>query len=72
MFDRFGEGEILFFELEGDYSRFEGVLINSVENQELQKELTSLVFDEEGGIKLKSFSRPTRDWDVFVRCGFIP
>jgi len=65
--------EIFFFELEGDYSKFDGVFIGSAEDDEtLQEQLCALVYNEETGDFLqKKLGAPTKDWDVFVRCGAL-
>jgi hypothetical protein len=70
-----------FFELAGDLSRFhdvyinaevpEGVVHTSDEYEALQEELTDIIFDETGEMKLDEIEAPTKDWDFFIRCGLI-
>ena len=76
MFEMFGEGETFFFELEGDYSRFDGVLLNSYTDDVavviLQQELSEIVFSDLGVVLVTKLDKPTKDWDVFVVCGLIP
>lgn len=35
-------------------------------------ELTELVYDLEGKHKVAFIDKPTKDWDYYVECGFIP
>lgn len=58
-----------FFELEGDYSHLNKKYVNSDPWSET-KELNDLVYDEKGNYKVETLEQPTKDWDVFVRCGF--
>lgn len=68
-----------FLELSGDYSKFNNIFINEyIDNSEgaelaykLQQELTDLIYDESGNYKVQFMNTPTKDWDVFVVCGFI-
>lgn len=69
----------LFLELDGDYSRFNKVFINEHIDLDddsdliytLQKELCDLIYDENGNYKVTFTDSPTKDWDVFVSCGFL-
>lgn len=72
-----------FFQLEGDFSRFNNVIANATnpadmnltveEFDALCDELEELVYDKEKGTpKVKMMSRPTKDWTHFVYCGFAP
>jgi len=76
MFEMFGEGETFFFELEGDYSRLNGVLLNSYTDDdavaELHQELFEIVFSDSGEVLVEKLDKPTKDWDVFVTWGLIP
>lgn len=62
-----------FFEFDGDLSRLNGVYINEVGvDFELEKELFNLVFvDDTGKFKVPVLESPTKDWDIFIRCGFL-
>jgi len=74
--------ESYFFELEGDYSRFNGVYINmnapkgvdKEEHEKLSNELNDVMYDKNGNnrvtdaLKLKA---PTKDWTHFVKCGMF-
>lgn len=64
-----------FFELEGDYSRFNGIYINQFTNKQtvetLQQELADLIYNEHGYYKVKFENEPSRDWSIFVHCGFL-
>lgn len=65
--------EILFFELEGDYRHLDQVFINSGDNLSKEDELFKLLILEETGEFLHRWkSAPTKDWDFFISCGFIP
>jgi len=37
-----------------------------------QNELNNLVYDDKGKHKVTFLPGPTKDWDFFVECGFIP
>lgn len=64
--------EPCFFELKGDYSRFNGIYINNDTHLKLENELNSIIFDEiTGSFKLDLLEKPTRDWNYFVKCGFL-
>lgn len=70
-----------FFELEGDQSRFHDVYINadvpegvehtSEQYEALQDALADVIFSEDGEIKIDEIEAPTKDWDFFIRTGFI-
>jgi len=70
--------ESFFFELEGDYSRLQGILINSDPEdgfdpklyEKLSQELNEIVYDANGRYKVTQIDKPTKDWDHFVKCGF--
>lgn len=71
-----------FFVLEGDYRKFDGIYINTYtgdmdkDNQKkydrLQNQLTDLMYTEDGQYKQQFVSEPTKDWDFFIHCGFLP
>lgn len=79
LFEQF-EKAAFFFELEGDYRHLQDVYINSyiqgkekAKGKALQDELCNLVYDQETGkTKVIKLTEPTKDWDYFVHCGFIP
>jgi len=70
-----------FFELEGDYSRFNEIYINGsgpkgkaaqAAYEKLTDELNSLVYDPtEGTVLVPKLDAPTKDWSHFVKCGMI-
>lgn len=70
-----------FFELEGDYTRFNDIYINATgpkgkaaqaAYEKLTTELSTLVYDPETGNKLiPTLDAPTKDWTHFVKCGMI-
>ena len=63
--------KIQFFELEGCYTQFDGVVVNDFDsNKKLSEDLCAIIFDEEGNYKVKLFNEPTKDWDFFVKVGF--
>lgn len=47
------EGLPKFARVDGDWSRFDGVIINSCEKEDLQDELTALLYDQEGNRKIE-------------------
>lgn len=67
-----------FLELEGDFSCYDNVYINAdsktIAEQDLQDELCSYIFTKEGKYKpgLTFLREPTKDWDIFIHCGFLP
>lgn len=72
LFDE-GYGDIFFFEFDRDLSHLNNAYINSVNTPEaLENELQELVYDEGGRVQLPKLDQPTRDWDVFIRCGMLP
>jgi hypothetical protein len=71
-FDGFGEYDSGFFELEGDYSHLDGTVMNETEDQDKQKELSKILYDDEGNDQQELQHAPTKDWDFYVYCGFMP
>lgn len=85
MWQEVNDGELTpkFLDLTGDFSRFHNVFVNQwtdkdeigvdehkrIEN--LQQELNDFMYDLEGKPRHKFLSEPTRDWSIFVHCGFI-
>lgn len=68
---------IKYLVVDGDWSRFEGVFINSVDNEELQNELSALVYDSDYQFAIpevtkQEFANAIRDGAEIVECGFIP
>jgi len=70
------------FELEGDYSHLNKVYLNAVRPEDAdpadwkrkQEELSNLLYGADAYEKLKVtfIAQPTKDWDYFVECGFLP
>lgn len=75
-----------FFDLEGDFSRFHGVYINTClpedsphseeEYAALQLELFELMFyaenhEQEGELKITECAIPTKDWTHYALCGLV-
>ena len=58
-----------FFELIGDYSHLNETFINAAEDEAKNDELTSLVYDHEGSLKVIQLAAPTSDWTHFVKVG---
>lgn len=63
--------ESYFFELEGDYSNLNDIYINSSSDKEKVQLLSELVFTSDGIIKINKMKEPTKDWDIFIKCGLI-
>lgn len=64
--------ETFFFEVEGNFKKFNNVYIGSVsDDKSLQQELNDLVYDENGGRKVKVLDEPTTDWTYFVKAGIL-
>jgi hypothetical protein len=83
LFERFGWGDTQFLELEGDFHHLDGVFINALppknfkggkrKYEKLCEELYALLYTEDHGERsLPWRSSPTKDWDVFIRCRFVP
>ena len=69
------------FELEGDYSHFSKIYINECCPEDVdpavwerkQDELSKLLLHEDTGLaRYENLGCPTKDWDFFVECGFLP
>jgi hypothetical protein len=63
--------------IDGDWNRFQGVYINSVEEQDLQDELVKLVYDGSGKellpfVTIDVFAEAIREGAAVVECGFLP
>jgi hypothetical protein len=67
------EKESSFFCLfEFDVTRFDRVYINDSQTPvSLQNELVEFFYDSEGKFKFPKLYKPTRNWEHFVKCGFI-
>jgi len=68
---------ISYFIVDEDWTRFQGVYINSLKNEKLQKELGAKVYSEEGifqpaKIDISDFVVEIREGAKLVECGFIP
>ncbi len=69
-----------FLELEGDFRHLNDVYINTyIEDEGEQTEynkkveqLNNLLYKEDGHYKVTFLSEPTKDWDYFIHCGFLP
>lgn len=73
-----------FVELPGDYRHLNDVYINAscpseegsqltaVDYSQRKKELESIMYDANWQIKVKFLHEPTKDWDFFIHCGFLP
>jgi hypothetical protein len=57
-----------FFELKGDYRYFNNCYIDSLDNVELSDKLHKLVYNNS---RIKKLTEPTKDWNYFVKCGYI-
>jgi hypothetical protein len=67
------EGALIFFELEGDYRKLDG--INFADDDlplSIQKKLYDLIFDKDGNYIINQLYEPTKDWDYFVKISFEP
>ena len=63
-----------FFLVEGNYKHLNKIYINSnSKEKDLVKELTALIYDDEGGKKLESKSvLSNKDrWDLMIKCGIF-
>ena len=58
IYDQCGVAPIQFFILDGDYSHLDNIFINeAADNTDLQDELGSLVYDDNGKTKLKVYKK---------------
>jgi len=61
-----------FFELEGNYSHLNKVLVNPYKYEQKKiDELSNIIFDDNGNYKVTFLDKPTKDWDHFVQTGFL-
>lgn len=60
-----------FFEASGDFRQLQDIYINCCDDKNLIKELTELVYTDDGEIKVEKLKEPTKDWDFFVKCGIV-
>lgn len=75
MYDDTSDG-IKFFTLEGDYSRFNNLIINSTDSsKELEEEWNSLVYDENFNMKIEMTEDnsivQSKMWQYFVHVTFL-
>lgn len=67
-----------FIVLEGNYSHLDGVVIGTVDDEEKQEELASLLWDPDSGdIRVKYVDNPpyhvlTEDGYIIIRAGLVP
>lgn len=72
------EGGLKYFVAEGNWQKFQGVYINSCDdNEELQQELNDKVYEEDGDYEIKfcsldEFANAIRHGAFVVECGFLP
>lgn len=71
MFDVAYSEKVVFFELIGDFTHLNDVYIEGSSSKKLQEELLDLVYDEEGVLKLEELEVPTKDWSIFIKCGYL-
>lgn len=76
IWNTFGEEQIKFFVLDGDYSHLNETYLNSMDNEANQDELNEiLAYDDKGKPKvnmLVDFPLPIAIEDKVIVCGFIP
>lgn len=70
------ESPLQFLILDGDYSRFHGVCVNSINDHKFEEEFCKFVWDEEGErnhvwSEDKSLLE-NKDWDKIAICTFLP
>jgi len=66
--------ELKYLVVDGDWTRFQGIYINSSEDTD---ELSELIYDEYGRYRveftdLQGFAAAIRDGALVVQCGFLP
>ena len=70
------ENPLRFFIIEGDYSKFNGVCINSVNGTGFEEECCNFLFNEEGYFKHErtedSSLLENKDWDKIAIVTFLP
>ena len=77
IYDQCGEAPVSFLVLEGDYTHYDKVFINSTESDEkLQDKLSRLMYDKDGQLRHKMRSKfphaAVRAGAKVIVCGFIP
>jgi hypothetical protein len=68
-----------FFVLDGDYRHLNGTLINATAPEgtpeetyeKRQEELSDLLYDDEGNYLVAALTEPPKDYDHFVKVGFV-
>lgn len=61
-----------FCEIEGDLRHFDKVYVNGKNaSMDLQNELINFMYNSKSEFKFSKLDLPTRDWDFFIKCGFI-
>lgn len=67
---------IQFIVVDGDYSKFHGVAVNSVDGNGFEDEFVEWMFDENGNNKLEWTDDIAlvegKEWDKVAICTFIP
>lgn len=69
------EDEVQLALVDGDWRKYQGIFVNAADNDELENELSDLVYDENGDCMLKfitpeEFAEEVRAGAVVVVCGF--
>ena len=60
----------VFFELDGNLSKFDEVYIGSYEN-DIENQLSALIYDAMFSYKNITLNKPTKDWTHFITCGSV-
>jgi hypothetical protein len=71
LLEHYGQDDAIFFELDGDYRHLKGAQING-DNPLHSDELIDLIYCSGHNYIITPLIEPTRDWDFFIKVGFIP
>ncbi len=71
------ENPLRYIIVEGDYSRFNGVMVNAVNGNGFEKEFTEWMWDENGNEKHNAWSQDVKiieakQFDKVAVCTFLP
>ena len=71
------ESSLQYLIVEGDYSRFHGVMVNAVKGNGYEEEFCNFMFDNETGERNHKWSEDkslleNKEWDKIAVCTWIP
>ena len=58
------------FKVDKNLSSLDGVYIGELNNDN-EKKLLEILFNDDGSYKLEPLEKPTKNWDWFIKCGCV-